>query len=243
MDKLDPKALEAAYTKMFTNENRTGAVGQDELRVPSRADQTPYEDFVRDYLDAADLVPRSTLQEMIVERDVLLNELTEARQGHDKIEAERDEARREAEELKARCKELDTECDNLVFREKEALSLAETRGKQIAALREAGQDLLDRLKHYHEKHLPEWGTHEDQECEGRLFETLTDTAEAAAQYQRVPEDCAVMPLALLRQARRVLSCPARSTRLTRELIHLGDAITAAEGCFAAPKAGEPEEEG
>ena len=112
----------------------------------------------------------------------------------------------------------------------EARRFAAENGKMLAALRNAAVAVLKV---------------EDGEDIGHEFDNLEKavrgTAAAAAQWVRVPEDCAVMPLALLRRVRQVLGCPARSTRLTRELIHLGDAVTAAEAMIAAaPQAGEPE---
>jgi hypothetical protein len=102
---------------------------------------------------------------------------------------ERDEARQEAEEWK---KDAEERLPRHVYQE--ICDLNASLAKQLAALREAASDLMARLKHYHEKHLPEWGTHEDQECEGRLFEVLTDTEEAAAQWQLVDDKHIVVPI-------------------------------------------------
>ncbi len=112
---LDAKALEAAGLKLGR------LIVDDQFRI----DMARH--VIQAYLDAADLVP-STDGRAIRERMSQEGETAQIQARQDR--QERDEARREAEETK-------TAFTTLMRRVEELLGEAETRGKQIAALREA----------------------------------------------------------------------------------------------------------
>ena len=177
---LDKKALEAAakasWDAGYADDRPTSAwedfnaldVPQDDTDGKIAADHRKATTLsINAYLDAADLVPRWDLDEAI-------NRAEASEYNFGFVLKERDEARREANDYGELCEHSKQQRDELY-----------KQRQQMAALRGAAQDLLNRLADYHKKHLPEWGSHEDQECEGRLITILTDTAEATRGYQLV----------------------------------------------------------
>ncbi len=174
---LDPKALEAAENTPITVDAMLGIIrtagqilgSRDEMRkVLERA------------FDAADLVPRE-------ENEATVNCLLRERNA---AERERDEARRRTQEMIA---ERDHLLDELTEARKQILGLEdedETRGAQVAALREALGWALTYAGPAVE------GSENYKPVRKKLAQaraTLTNTAEAAAQYQRVPEGYVVVP--------------------------------------------------
>ena len=131
---------------------------------------------------ATDLVERE-------DYDDLQDNLRSRHDLHIRTLAGRDEARREAEELRGDRDGLkhmyDTFRKNLEKREAVVETLAETRGKQIAALREALTDIAEA------KHTNATLMQKTAEI------VLTDTAAAAAQWVRVDDEHVVIEAAAL----------------------------------------------
>ena len=102
------------------------------------------------------------------------------------LEAERDEARREAEEL---ARTVDQEIAEVELQ----TGLAETRGKQIAALREALTECCDWLGQRVLDIIPAIDVPATRARRDMAARVLFDTAKSAEQYQRVPEGYVVVP--------------------------------------------------
>ena len=157
MRELDPKALEAAG-EVYLSE-------QVEMQVPGQLDWATSElsSAIHAYLDAADLVER-------VQMD---NAVSKARMSA--IE-QRDEARKEAEELKESMKVLEYHFDRQAAE-------AETRGRQLAALWGALEKIA--AETLPRKRFRSFTVMNRGACADIARAALTDTAAAAAQYQRV----------------------------------------------------------
>ncbi len=168
---------------------------------------------IQAYLDAADLVPRSRLNKQQLRGD-------ENGRMCDKLGMERDEARRQVVAMEAAASAS----------VRHAMNLAETRGKQIAALREAGLAIIkyDDMCRGKIKGLPTVGTASRNMQAFRA--ALTDTAAAAAQWVRVDDEHVVMPVEPNDEMLRTLVYGPLSTRIKRYKALLA----------AAPQAGEPE---
>ena len=196
---LDAKTIESAV-EIFTA--KLGpcfhSVGSIDAKLISAFKET---------LDAADLVERKTLDANT------LGHMVDEKLFH--LEAERDEARREAEELRS----------DLAYSKNEfelRADLAETQGRQLAALRKA----LEQLRQ-----------HTDGPISGSVAklvcDALTDTAEAAAQWVRVDKAWA--------DALKAAALAVRGSYVSHS-IHADNIEAAILGLRppAAPQAGEPE---
>ncbi len=168
MPDVKPKVLEAARHKCpgsFLTDDRL-------------------EEAIQAAFDAADLVPRSELEAHKRGHEGATKILNARRVRLGELKIERDGARHEAEEL---ARTVDQEMAEVELQ----TGLAETRGKMLAALREALEGMLEDFGAPYDGHL----------SVETARAVIADTAKAAAQYQRVPEGWGVFPVESTEQMR------------------------------------------
>ncbi len=171
---------------------------------------------------AADLVPRSEFE--AAKRLCVL-----AAETVSNAEAERDEDRAKTEELQKNLELVEYHFDRLT-------EDYDSQGAQVAALWGVIEWAIERLE------VDDGMTAKEQrttEIRLRHILTITDTAEAAAQYQRVPEGWGVKPLlATAEMCEAAFEAYGSSEKLYPN--HFEEIWTAMN--VAAPTAGEPEGE-
>ncbi len=221
---LDPKALVDAFNAFGTE---------------ARATDSNIVDAIQAYLDAADLVPRVQMDNAVSKKLMAAID-------------ERDEARREAAAWK---KDAEERLPRHVYQE--VCDLNVSQGKQLAALRKVLNRLINKVNRLgwpadpliECKHgiapVQGWlNIHSLKGCIEQASAALTDTAEAAAQWVRVPTLEAI--------ARGIYANEAGSMRLDDDAFDdLEEAdkllyFVRAKGAHnawlaAAPQAGEPED--
>ena len=252
---LDPKALEAARQRFLKIVDQPWG-GELLYRVTEAFDAG-----VSKFIDTADLVPRSELdvlqiaferqrdkklraakerdearrqtQEMIIERDHLLDELTEARLKAEALFhaiAHGDDDHRQW---------LKDAIDNhfvgkpvpVPLGSGKSQALAETRDKQLAALREA---LVSMVNHFGVLEYNEMVHPTAMAASKSARAVLADTAAAAAQYQLVDDEYIVVPVEPTMEMIEQLYSNWLSTTAHQTRVDAYKAMLA-----AIPKAGEP----